>query len=78
MAVNAAQPASQRISAVEWSQYPETNRIEELIEGEIFVSPPPTIRHQNAVGNIFAALRAWARKSGAGRVFIAPVAVHLA
>ncbi|MSP61955.1 MAG: Uma2 family endonuclease [Myxococcales bacterium] len=71
-------PARKRISAVEWSQRPETNRIEELIEGEVFLVPEPTTSHQDAVGNIFFALTEWARRTEAGRVFVAPTGVRLA
>lgn len=49
----------------------------ELIEGEILMSPSPRTRHQRTAGNIYVALRAFVEGRGLGRVFIAPLDVHL-
>src|SRR5207247_1372431 len=49
----------------------------ELIDGEIFMSPTPTTRHQTIVLNLAKALDHQARTGGLGRVFIAPLDVHL-
>lgn len=71
-------PATKRVSVLEFERRPETNRIEELIEGEICLAPEPTLDHQDVVLNIATALREWARRTHAGRVFVAPTGVRLA
>src|SRR5262245_32599884 len=70
--------ARRRMSGLEWDRLPETNRIQELVEGEVIVTPPATVGHQDAVLSIASALRDWARRTGAGRVFVAPLGVRLA
>jgi Uma2 family endonuclease len=60
---------------------PETNRFEELIDGELVVSPGPTIGHQRAVRALIVALDTWARAHGAEAftgpfdVFVEPTTV---
>ena len=49
----------------------------EIIEGELFVSPPPTIDHQNAVSSLLTAMRAHARSNDLGLVLTAPIGVRL-
>jgi Uma2 family endonuclease len=49
----------------------------EIIEGELHVSPPPTIEHQNAVSSLLAAMRAYARTNSLGLVLTAPIGVRL-
>ena len=49
----------------------------ELIDGELYVSPSPIVRHQQAVGNIFAAFLAHVRERG-GLALPAPMDVLFA
>ncbi len=49
----------------------------ELIEGELFMTPSPKEPHQNASGNLFAALRDFVRARRLGKVYAAPFDVHL-
>ena len=39
------------MTAEEYFSLPETNQIDELIDGEYIVSPPPTVSHQDDVVN---------------------------
>lgn len=49
----------------------------ELIEGDLFMSPSPRERHQRAVLNLGAHLRAFVNGRALGRVYVAPFDVHL-
>ena len=57
---------------------PESMQRQELIDGEVYVSPSPNIGHQRAVGALFVLLRQWA--SGPGNAFIglSPLDVRVA
>jgi Uma2 family endonuclease len=48
-----------------WKRY-------EIIDGELFVTRAPHIRHQGAGGNIHVALEIWSRQSQLGKPFQAP------
>jgi Uma2 family endonuclease len=41
---------------------------EELVRGEIVVTPPPSFQHGNCQGNVYWQLRGWARSHRRGRV----------
>ena len=49
----------------------------ELLDGELLVTPAPTIRHQRAVGRISAALLAYTSSHG-GEALVGPVDVYFA
>lgn len=49
----------------------------ELIEGQFFVTPSPTYRHQRLTGNLFVLLRAFVGNQNAGEICIAPLDVVL-
>jgi Uma2 family endonuclease len=63
-----------RMTAAEFSQLPETNRLMELINGEVIVSPSPVISHQHLVLNIAILIRGL---MPGGEVMIAPMDVYL-
>jgi Uma2 family endonuclease len=44
----------------------------EIIDGELYVTRAPHIRHQGTGGNIHFALEAWSREMGLGAAFQAP------
>jgi Uma2 family endonuclease len=44
----------------------------EIIDGELFVTRAPHIRHQNSCGKIYRELDAWSESSGLGKAFITP------
>ncbi|HEX7593091.1 MAG TPA: Uma2 family endonuclease [Anaerolineae bacterium] len=52
--------------------FPDDGKRHELINGEHIMSPAPKTRHQNASGNLFARMHAFARQHNLGRVFAAP------
>ena len=50
----------------------------ELIDGQMFMMAPPTRKHQEIIGELFAVIREYIlRHKGACRVYIAPFAVFL-
>jgi Uma2 family endonuclease len=53
------------LAADEWKRY-------EIIDGELFVSRAPHIRHQDSGGNIYLELQVWSRKSGLGKALFTP------
>ncbi len=44
----------------------------EIIDGELFVAKQPSLEHQYACGELYAALRAWTEQTGLGLALIAP------
>lgn len=50
----------QPVSEAEFLRRPESTRQIELLDGEVVVAPSPTYWHQEIVGRIVVALRAWA------------------
>ncbi len=55
---------------------PEQDR-RELIEGDFYVVPAPSLRHQEVLANLAFALRVFVKKNVLGRVYLAPVDVVL-
>jgi len=56
---------------------PEDGKIYEVIEGELYVSPPPIVAHQWGSGNLFVLLFQYVDSHDTGRVFHAPIGVIL-
>lgn len=54
--------------------FPEDNIRREIIDGELFVTPAPSTRHQRVAGEIFGQLWLYAKEHG-GHVFPAPTDV---
>lgn len=59
-----ATAATDRLTYEEWAARPETNRIEELIDGELVVTPPARAVHQAVVTRLLVHLHANARAQG--------------
>lgn len=55
---------------------PDDGNHYEIIGGELYVSPSPTLWHQMVSAEIMFALQLYLRESGAGRVLSAPMDVH--
>lgn len=65
------------MTTAEYLATPESMLPTQLDHGQLMVREAPTIWHQDAVGNLFLALRTHLAASGEGRVWVAPVDVVL-
>jgi Uma2 family endonuclease len=70
-------PGPYRLSFSDWCQFPDDARLYEIIDGELFMTPPPSIAHQRASGRIQFRLTEYLRRTQAGELFDAPVGVRL-
>ncbi len=66
-----------RLSLAEYLALPEDNRPAEIIEGELFMPPSPSTRHQRIVLRLALALDSHIGGAGLGQVFAAPLDVIL-
>lgn len=57
--------------------FPDDGKRYEIVEGEVFVTPAPNVRHQDIVGWLFVRMYTHVERHGGGRVFVAPVDVVL-
>ncbi len=57
--------------------FPEDGRRHELIDGEHFMTPALSTRHQEIVGNLMRFLGDYVARAKAGKVFVAPTDVVL-
>lgn len=53
---------------------PDDGKRYELVDGELLVSPGPSVPHQSVAGELYLLLRVWARPHGF-EVFVAPCAI---
>jgi Uma2 family endonuclease len=66
-----------RYTAAEVRTFPDQRVRYEVIRGELFVTPAPGWRHQQAVVELVALLREYLERTGLGRVAVAPFEVEL-
>ncbi|OGA53565.1 MAG: hypothetical protein A3G25_18980 [Betaproteobacteria bacterium RIFCSPLOWO2_12_FULL_63_13] len=57
--------------------FPDDGKRHEVIDGEHYVTPSPSLRHQTIVGNLFLALGNYLENHPIGRVWVAPLDVVL-
>jgi Uma2 family endonuclease len=72
-----AQVAPVLLNVHDFMDLPEGPPYYELVEGELFMSPPPNLYHQGIVGNIVRILHRYLDKHAIGEVFFAPCGVFL-
>jgi len=72
------EPKQGRWTYKEYAALPNDGVRYEIVNGVLFMTPSPSGRHQDAVGEIFAYLREYVKQAGIGKVRIAPCDVELA
>ena len=71
-------PDPYRVTYADWLRFPEDGRLYEIFAGELYVSPPPTTRHQRIARNLGFLLDSYLRQSSRGEILYAPTGVKLA
>jgi Uma2 family endonuclease len=61
----------------DWLKLPDDGYRYEVINGELFMSPPPSARHQRVLMRLVDHLLAFLRLHAVGEVIVAPVGVRL-
>ncbi len=61
----------------DWERLPDDGNRYEVIDGVLYMSPPPSISHQTASGSLLFAITQHVRRRNLGRVFAAPTGVRL-
>jgi len=66
----------------EWTErdyfnLPESNRIIELSEGRLIISPSPTPRHQEISSNLFLIIATYVKSNKSGKVCYSPIDIRL-
>jgi Uma2 family endonuclease len=67
-----------KVTADEYRAMPESGPRYQLVDGELLpMTPAPSFRHQDLVGELFVRLRTFVQQHGLGKVAVAPVDVYL-
>ncbi len=70
-------PAAAKMTYDQYCLLPEDGKQHELIDGELFVTPAPTPRHQRILRRLAFQLSAYIDANGLGEVYLAPVDIVL-
>ena len=70
-------PAATKMTYDQYCLLPEDGKQYEVIDGELFVTPAPTPKHQDIGGKIYARLLGFVEANALGKVYIAPVDILL-
>ncbi len=61
----------------DWQHLPDDGFRYEVLDGVLYMSPPPTIPHQDSSGELSSQMRQHAKKRDLGKILSAPVGVRL-
>ena len=61
----------------DWLRLPNDGRRYEVLNGELYMTPPPSIGHQIAVTKLSVRMHSWVEQKGLGIVLVSPVSVRL-
>lgn len=66
-------PADTRLTYDDLKRLADDRKRREIVDGELYVTPPPNMRHQDLVGRLYLAIASsLAANKEAGRVFLSP------
>jgi len=74
---SASLPGVYRLTYSDWLTTPDDGLRREILEGELYVTPPPTVTHQRVSREIEFLLLTYLRKHASGEVLDAPVGMRL-
>lgn len=70
-------PDFYRLTVADWVDLAEESRIVEIINGEIFMAPSPSVRHQTIAKRLMIRLFMEVEDAGMGEVYFAPTGLKL-
>jgi Uma2 family endonuclease len=70
-------PEQGRWTYDDWLRLPDDGFRYEILNGELFMAPPPTPQHQDAATELISRMRMFAKEHDLGKVLAAPVGVRL-
>jgi Uma2 family endonuclease len=70
-------PASEPWTVEEVRALPSDGNRYEVVDGELLVTPAPTLDHQDAVGSLFVRLREYTLREGVGYAAVSPADITL-
>jgi Uma2 family endonuclease len=71
-------PADTRLTYDDLQYFPDDRKRREIIDGELYVTPSPSLRHQVLLGRLYMAIANFlAARPGPGRVYLSPLDVVL-
>lgn len=70
-------PSLLKLTYEDYLALPQDGKRHEIIDGEHYVTPSPTSRHQSALGNLHLAIGNYLREHPLGKLFLAPLDVIL-
>ena len=76
-AMTTALPGVYRLTFQDWLAFPDDGRLYEVVEGELYVTPPPNVEHQRISRELEFCLLQYLRSASRGEVFDAPIGVRL-
>ena len=70
--MESVQIQQRKVTYTDLESWPDDGRRYELYDGEVYVCPAPTARHQLAMGELYAHMRQFAQRTG-GIVLMSPI-----
>ena len=70
-------PEQGRWTYDDWARLPDDGTRYEVIDGELYMTPPPATPHQFTSGNLFELMRLFVRAKKLGHVLASPIGVRL-
>jgi len=76
-AVGSKYPEQGKWTYDDWARLPDDGTRYEVIDGELHMTPPPSVSHQFTIANLLDAMRAFVRVGQLGFVLPSPIGVQL-